>query len=222
MIKVVEMVNRRAGLDVEAFQAHWLSTHGPLVARLPGLRRYVQSHTRLGGYRRGNVAFDGIAELWFDDKAALAAIASTPEFAAAKNDEPNFIETNRLIELVVDDFVAKDGPTHDGGIKSVAFVHLLSSLGPREAHRYWREHHARIVAGLPGLRRYVQSHTRMGAYDRPEPPAFDGLAITWWDNVDAMRASAASPAYASIRADEPNFLDGEPTTILTTEHVIVG
>ena len=32
----------------------------------------------------GDVAFDGIAELWLDDKAALAQMATTDEFAAAK------------------------------------------------------------------------------------------------------------------------------------------
>ena len=222
MIKVVEVVNRLAGLDVEAFQRHWLDTHGPIVAGLPGLRRYVQSHTRLGGYRRGEVPFDGIAELWFDDKAALAATASTPEFAAAKEDEPNFIDVDRLVELVVDDVVVKDGPVLDGGIKNVEFVHLSPGLGPEEAHRYWRDVHGPIAASIPTMSRYVQSHTRMGAYDRPDPPPFDGVAITWWDDLDAMRASAASPEYASTRADEPNFLDGEPGVILTTEHVIVG
>jgi uncharacterized protein (TIGR02118 family) len=221
-IKVVEIINRRPGIDVESFQRYWLDTHGPIVARIPGLRRYVQSHTRLGGYRRGDVACDGIAELWFDDKAALAAIGSTPEFAAAKEDEPNFIDTARLVELVVDEHVIKDGAVPAGGIKNVEFVNLATTLGPEEAHRYWREVHGPIAASIPTMSRYVQSHTRMGAYAKPEPPPFDGLAITWWADLDAMRASAVSPEYDATRSDEPNFLDGEPDVILTTEHVIVG
>lgn len=221
MIKVVEIINRRTGLDVEAFQEHWLNRHGPIVARLPGLRRYVQSHTRLGGYRRGHVAYDGIAELWFDDKDALAAIAATPEFTASKEDEPNFIDTDTLVELVVDDHIIKDGPVPAGGIKNVEFVHLSPTLGPEEAHRYWRDVHGPIAASIPTMSRYVQSHTRMGAYSRPEPPPFDGVAITWWADLDAMRASAASAEYEATRADEPNFLHGEPDVILTDEHVIV-
>ena len=120
MIKVMEIVRRRAGMDVEAFQAYWLDVHGPIVSRLPGLRRYVQSHPRLGGYRRGDMPFDGIAELWFDDKAALAAIASTVEFAAAKADEPNFIDTESLIELVVDDhLIKKVDAQNESGSKNV-------------------------------------------------------------------------------------------------------
>ena len=40
-------------MTVEAFQRHWREVHGPLGARVPGLRRYVQSHTRLSGYGLG-------------------------------------------------------------------------------------------------------------------------------------------------------------------------
>ena len=222
MIKVVEVIQRKHELDVESFQRHWLNDHGPIVARLPGLRRYVQSHTRLKGYERGKVPYDGIAELWFDDKNALAAIASTEEFAAAKRDEPNFIDTDRLVELVVDDHVIKDGAVPANGIKNIEFVHLSPSLEPNEAHRYWRDVHGPIAAKIPTMSRYVQSHIRMGAYDRAIKPVFDGVAITWWEDLDAMRTSATGPEYAATRADEPNFLGVQPEVILTSEHVIVG
>ena len=36
-----------------------------------------------------------------------------------------------------------------------------------------------------------------------------------------MRASAATAEYASVRADEPNFIAPDPPFIITTEHVIV-
>lgn len=221
MIKVIEIINRKPGMDVETFQDHWLNRHGPIVARIGGLRRYVQSHTKLGGYERGDIPFDGIAELWFDDKAALGSIASTEEFAVAKADEPNFIDTARLIELVVDEHVVKDGPAPAEGIKSIEFVHLASELSPEEAHRYWREVHGPIAAAIPTMSRYVQSHTRMGAYGRPTPPPFDGVAITWWNDLAAMRASGETDEYAATRADEANFLGEVPEVILTTEHVIV-
>lgn len=221
MIKVIEIVKRKPQMGVEAFQDYWLDTHGPIVSKLPGLARYVQSHARLGGYRRGEPAFDGIAEVWFADKEALAAVGSTPELAAAREDEPNFIDTDQLIELVVDDHVIKDGPVPPDGIKNVELVRLSSRLGPEEGHRYWLEVHGPIAAGIPTMSRYVQSHVRMGAYARATPPPYDGAAITWWEDLEAMRASAASEEYAATRADEPNFLEDEPPVILTTEHVIV-
>lgn len=221
MIKVIEVVKRRPGMSVEDFRHHWRHVHGPIVARVPGLRRYVQSPTRLGGYRNGEPAFDGIAEVVFDDKAALAAMMSSPELAAAKADEPNFIDTGSLVELVVDDVVIKDGPVPEGGIKSIEFVHLRADLDPDEAHRYWREIHGPIAARIPTMRRYVQSHLRPGAYRDGRRPLFDGVAITWWDDLAAMRASLGSDAYTATRADEPNFLGAAPEVILTDEHVVL-
>ena len=47
MIKVVSVLQRKPGMSVEDFQAYWLNKHAPIVSRLPGLRRYVQSHTLL-------------------------------------------------------------------------------------------------------------------------------------------------------------------------------
>ena len=121
---------------------------------------------------------------------------------------------------MVDEYVIKDGPVPNGGIKNIEFIHLSPVLGPPEAHRYWREVHGPIAARIPTMSRYVQSHTRMGAYDRPDPPTFDGIAVTWWEDLDAMRTSAASAEYTATRNDEPNFLGSEPDVILTTEHVI--
>lgn len=221
MIKVVEIVTRRPGMTVEEFQHHWRETHGPIVARLPELQRYVQSHTKIGGYRQGEPPFDGMAEVWFKDKDALRAMMSTPEFEAAKQDEPNFIDTDALIELVVDDTVIKDGPVPTSGIKSVEFVELSPSMAPEDAHRHWRDVHGPIAARIPTMSRYVQSHVRSGAYRGEGRPAYDGVAITWWDDLDAMRSSARSSEYAATRADEPNFLVGDPPTILTNEHVIL-
>ena len=57
MIKVCELVRRRPGMSVEEFQAYWRDVHGPIVAALPGLRRYVQDHPLPGGYRNGELGY---------------------------------------------------------------------------------------------------------------------------------------------------------------------
>jgi uncharacterized protein (TIGR02118 family) len=87
--------------------------------------------------------------------------------------------------------------------------------------RYWREVHGPLAARIPVVRRYVQSHTRPSAYARGQTPAWDGVAVTWFDDTMAMRQSASSPEYAQVRADEPNFIAPHAPFIITTEHVIV-
>ncbi|HVX53528.1 EthD family reductase [Nocardioides sp.] len=52
-----------------------------LVRRIPGLRRFLLSHPRaLGAVGAGPVPYL-VAELWFDDAAALKAALRSPEMA---------------------------------------------------------------------------------------------------------------------------------------------
>ena len=223
-IKVCELVRRRPGMSVEEFQAYWCEVHGPIVSELPGLRRYAQSHPLVGGYHKGPLPYDGLAELWFDDKEGLRAIAGTAAFARAKADEANFIDPTSLIELVMDEITLKDGPVADGAVKSIGLVRLRRDVTPAEAHRYWATVHGPLAVPIPQLRRYVQSHVRAGAYGTGKRPAYDGLAVTWFDSVDEMRASATTEAYTAVIDDGPLTLDpsGIPTpTILTRELVFV-
>lgn len=223
-IKVCELLRRRPGMSVEEFQAYWREVHGPIVAELPGLRRYAQSHPLPGGYRKGPLPYDGVAELWFDDKEGLRAIAGTHEFARAKADEANFTDTTKMVELVLDEVSLKAGPIPEGGIKSIGLVRLRRDVPPAEAHRYWAEVHGPLAVPIPQLRRYVQSHVRAGAYGAGKRPAYDGLTVTWFDSVDDMRASATTAAYAAVIDDGPRTLDpsGIPTpTLLTRELVFV-
>lgn len=82
--------------------------------------------------------------------------------------------------------------------------------------------HGPLGASIPVVRRYVQSHTRPSGYERGRVPAYDGAAITWFDDVPAMRVSATTPEHAHTRADEVNFLDtSRMPVVLTKEHVIV-
>jgi uncharacterized protein (TIGR02118 family) len=66
MIKRITLIYRREGMSVEEFRRHWLQVHGPLAARTPGLRRYVQHHVVESRTRTNLLRPDGIAELWFD------------------------------------------------------------------------------------------------------------------------------------------------------------
>ena len=221
MVKALSFFKRRSGMSVEAFQAYWRARHPEVVIRLPGLRRYVQSHTLPGAYRKGEPVYDGIAEVWFDDTQAMRALAGTPAYAAVQADEAKFIERSSMGLIVTEDHVIKDGPTPVGGVKNVEFLTRRAGMAVDEFQRYWREIHGPLAARIGVIRRYVQSHTRRAAYEGGRAPRWDGAALTWFDDTQAMRASAASPEYARVRADEANFIAPAPPFIITREHVIV-
>ena len=104
MVKLIYAITRKAGMSVEEFQRYWRETHGPIAARIPGVRRYVQCHTLpelYGGDR--TPAYDGTAEIWFDDYAAFLASVGTPEVAAAREDERNFIDHSKVFLIVTEE-----------------------------------------------------------------------------------------------------------------------
>jgi uncharacterized protein (TIGR02118 family) len=67
--------------DPAAFDQRYADEHVALVRRIPGLRRFLLSHPRaLGAVGAGPVPYL-VAELWFDDAAALKAALRAPEMA---------------------------------------------------------------------------------------------------------------------------------------------
>jgi len=107
MIKTIGLLTRKSGWTHEQFMKHWVGTHAPLAHKVPGLRRYVQNH--ISGERTRpdieatNVEIDGVAELWFDDQAALETASRTPEMKALHADGALFI--GRIRSYVVEEKV---------------------------------------------------------------------------------------------------------------------
>ena len=108
MIKVVYCITKKSGMSDEQFFDYWQNVHGPIGARIPGLRRLVQS-------RRVNVPgdkfapdFDGMAELWFDNMQALLTARQSPEWKAATDDEANFIDHDHVAYFVSEESVIAD------------------------------------------------------------------------------------------------------------------
>lgn len=223
MYKIIALVKRKRGLAVEAFQTYWRDVHGPLVAAGPGLRRYVQSHALIQGYAKGELLFDGISELWFDSAAAFSDFRGSAQFAKAIEDEPAFAEAARTVVFPVDVHVIKDGPVPAGAVKNVEFVNRRPGMALEPFFAYWRNVHGPLASHIALMRRYEQNHTAMAAYEGGAAPAYDGLAITWFDSTADMKRGTVTAEYAATRADEPNFLpDGHLPIIISREHVLLG
>jgi len=104
MVKIIYVITRKAGMSVEEFQRYWRETHGPIAARIPGVRKYVQCHTLPELYAGERPPpYDGVAELWFDDLEAFRQASRTPEVAAAVEDERNFIDHSRVALIMAEE-----------------------------------------------------------------------------------------------------------------------
>lgn len=88
MVKFVAMVRRKEGLDFAEFARLWREEHAPLVLAMPGVRRYEQNLAHQGATR--DWPYDGVAEVWFDDKPALNAAFASPAGVAANEHQTVF------------------------------------------------------------------------------------------------------------------------------------
>ena len=101
MIKRISLLTRKPGMTREQFTRHWLDVHAPLARPVPGLVRYVQSHI-VEEFRRADiptspVEVDGIAELWFADRASMERALASPEMKALHADGALFIGANKTV-----------------------------------------------------------------------------------------------------------------------------
>jgi uncharacterized protein (TIGR02118 family) len=113
MIKVVYCITKKPGLTDERFFHYWQNVHGPIGARIPKLRRLIQSRRiAIPGDARPP-DYDGVAELWFDDEAALLEARQSLEWKASSDDELNFIDHSRVAY-----FVAREHTVLDEGSAS--------------------------------------------------------------------------------------------------------
>src|SRR5882757_740934 len=95
MIKTIGLLTRKDGWTHAQFMKHWVEIHAPLAHAVPGVRRYVQNHIQ-GERTRPDiptteVAVDGVAELWYDDRAAMDRANASPEAKRLHDDGALFI-----------------------------------------------------------------------------------------------------------------------------------
>lgn len=107
-------------------------------------------------------------------------------------------------------------------VKLICFLKRNPALGVQEFHRHWRERHAPIITGTPGIAdrivRYEQNHRPLDDYDQPGRADFDGVAIQWFASADDFAAMIAEPGYwERVAPDEDVLLDRSGLVWILTE-----
>jgi len=102
----------------------------------------------------------------------------------------------------------------------LVFVKRRSDISPESFHLYWRDVHGPLGSRVPGVRRYVQHHAIPNLYTRGREPVYDGVAQTWFDDLEAMRAAAGTEQRAATLEDEPNFIAAPSPFVVCTSIVM--
>lgn len=88
-------------------------------------------------------------------------------------------------------------------IKLIAFLKRKPDMTMEEFKERWIGQHSRIASHLPGLKGY---RINIALPTQPEnAPDYDGTAELWWDSLEAMEASFASPLGRQSSADSDLF-----------------
>jgi uncharacterized protein (TIGR02118 family) len=221
VFKVVTLIKRHPGLQVQEFQTRLATQYGPLLAASSRLRRYIQSLALPQGYRKSELLFDAITEMWFDSPPCYQDFLATTEYASAKDVESALLDQSRTVVMPVDVVRIKNGDIPQAAVKNIEFVNRRPGMRLNAFRAYWRDVHGPLAARIPVIHRYEQNHLILKVYDECPSPPYDGLAITWFASTADMKRGTASPEYVATRTDEPHFLrDGHLPIIITREHVL--
>jgi len=104
-VKNIEFIDRKPGMAPERFSDYWRKVHGPIAARIGAIERYEQNHLHASAYATGAAPpYDGIAVAWFASTAEMKNAATTPEYAATRADEPNFLPDHQLPIIIAREY----------------------------------------------------------------------------------------------------------------------
>jgi len=220
----IGVLRKKEGLTTEAFRKYWLEKHGPMAAKLPGLRRYHQNHvvlsTQLGfDYPRSSQAVDGFSELWFDDLASIQS--SLPDIV--NEDVERFIGNMQLV--TAEQNIVMPTTSNKPLIKRMSLLKRRPDVDIEMFQREWRDVHAELARMMPGLEGYTQNlvidrFIEPGKSATYQEVPIDGIVETWFRDIPSLEAAFASPAGQKTIAHAKTFI-GEITTFIVETHQIV-
>lgn len=101
-IKVFVLTKRKPGMSRAEYLQYGREIHGPKVAKLPGLRGYVQSSVTEASYAVGESLLDTVSTLWFDSTEALGAAIASPVFQEeVRPDTERFVDPRYFRSFVM-------------------------------------------------------------------------------------------------------------------------
>ena len=108
LTKGIFQLRRKPGMSLADFRQYWIEVHGPIVKRLPGLRRYVQCHTVDAAYQYAEPRWDGVAQLWLDSPEAYQAMLDSDEFQNESwPDGGKFLDLDLAVSFVAQEHQVK-------------------------------------------------------------------------------------------------------------------
>jgi uncharacterized protein (TIGR02118 family) len=221
MIKQFTLVDKKPGLSDEEFNYHWKYIHGPIFAKSPGLKRYVQNHfVKIPGVQYKG---DGIVETWFDDMKSQQKLKEWIQSGQAKelmDDAAKFLATTKDTVWFADEHVIVSGGSYK--IKQIGLVYKKPGMSRNDFNKYWKDIHGPFASKkIAGLKKYIQNHFIEIPGVKYEG---DGIAEVWFDDLEAFKrfdSDTQSNEAKELAEDAARFIDiTRKIGWIVEEHVI--
>jgi uncharacterized protein (TIGR02118 family) len=228
MIVRMGLLNKKPEWSQEDFRHYWSDTHGPIAAKLPGLRSYLQHHVvdsvqRGISYKRGPEQLDGFSELAFDDAASMSAAFRSDMARSLAEDEARFLGRLRIIAVDRREVIPPD--PGKPLIKRMSLLRRRSDVDAETFEREWRFEHARLVKLMPGIEGYRQNLVIERQVVKGTPCAYDDLPVDgvvelWFTSTDTLNQAFASPQGIQTMKHAESFIDEITTFMVETRTVV--
>jgi uncharacterized protein (TIGR02118 family) len=222
------LLQKRRDLGDAEFRRHWRENHGPLAAKLPGLRRYHQNHVvdrqqRGIKYARSNFDFDGISELWFDDLPSMSAAFATEQIRQIADDEARFIGDLKLITAIQHTIIPT--PKKEPLIKRMSTLKRRHGISTDDFQREWFDVHSFLVRRLPEVKGYTQNLIIDRGHGRGKPAMYDELPIDgivelWFTDLESLNSAFSSNAGQTLMTHATEFISEISTFLVETVEVV--
>jgi uncharacterized protein (TIGR02118 family) len=228
MIVRMGLLNKKPEWSQEDFRRYWSETHGPIAAKLPGLRSYLQHHVvdsaqRGISYKRGPEQLDGFSELSFDDDATMSAAFRSVVAPSLAEDEARFLGRLRIVAVDRREVIPPDAGKPL--IKRMSLLRRRADVDAETFEREWRVEHARLVKLMPGIEGYRQNLVIERQVVKGTPCAYgelpvDGVVELWFTSTEQLNDAFSSPQGVQTMKHAQSFIDEITTFIVETRRVI--
>ncbi|PYO39953.1 MAG: hypothetical protein DMD33_19240 [Gemmatimonadetes bacterium] len=225
MLKLIEVIGRRADLTHEYFLKHLSTTHLEVVDRVPEfrnrVRRYMQNHlfvdpAELGPIKGLPIASntDSIIEVWWDSFADIRRAFEEPRyFEIIRPDELAFGDVAGAWGVTAQDTLVTERNGFAGLMKVFIFLKRSPGISHSEFLSRWRAARDSRLIAAPAFRSLVgRCIENVVAQDPanalPGARPFDLVAELWLDSLQHVAQFAADPdVIAAIAGAQTDYTD---------------
>jgi hypothetical protein len=235
MVKLLEVIGRRADFTHERFIKHQLTTHLEVVGRVPEffkpVRRYMQNHLIIDGARLASiqglpisVTTDSIIEVWYDAIADIHKAFQEPRYyEIIRPDELAFGDVAGAWGVATHDSNIVERPAKSGRIKLFVFLRRKDGLSHEDFTVQWKELRDRRFLSAKACRNVVLRMdenwvTQDPAESLPGMKPYDVVVELWFASLSDVAVFAADPdVIGALTGPEAGYGDAASTLIYLGE-----